>query len=402
MKRPTNLVKRGSVYYYRHKVQGRSKWLSLRTGSYSRAKELLDEIKTKQVLAAAGYGDGPRIGKRMGQLGDVLKFYRDAGCPRKNNSKREGKPLQLGEKAIENLTRHLGRKDPHQLTPADWHRYADSRLAEYTGGKGARTIDLAWSTLSSAFRHAIRYQDERGIRSRPLAERPERIRVTEHVNHCRQYQPKDGEELHNIARYFMERQESVRRGSAVFGWLTLLSAMIGQRGSEMLHLRSDAQSPEEPGYDDGEHLWLYRSTTHKGTAPFIKVTDELRTCLAAHTSWKRVTNPTNPWFFPSPRKTGEHLETTSFRQALERACHKLQLPKRTVHGLRSYYVNVLRSRGVSDTEIALQIGHKSGGKLIVETYGEILTIKLDWMPTNEPPAWEAWEGSAPIAKPQFA
>lgn len=47
MKRPTNLVKRGSIYYYRHKEQGRSKWLSLRTGSYDQAKTLLDEIKLK-------------------------------------------------------------------------------------------------------------------------------------------------------------------------------------------------------------------------------------------------------------------------------------------------------------------------------------------------------------------
>ena len=402
MKLPRNLIKRGSTYYYRRQVNNKDHWTSLRTGSYKEAKRLMDEIRTRLVLAKTGFGEAPRIGVKMPDVASVLRFYQGAGCPRKNGKKREGKALQLEENAIKNLTRHLGAKDPRTLTPADWQRYADKRLSEYPDGRGARTIDLEWGTLSSAYRHAIRYQDETGITQKPLPERPARVRITEDVNHCRQYQPKDADELHEIARYFLERQESIRRGSAVFGWLTLLSSMIGQRCSEMLHLRTDASSPEEPGYNDGDHLWLYRSKTHKGTAPFIKIGPELRECLAAHSAWKADNSPLNPWFFPSPRSTDKPVEKSSFQHALARACTNLGLPKRSAHGLRSYYVNVLRSKGVADSEIALRIGHKTAGKLIVETYGEILPIKLDWMPTKKDPAWKPSEGAAAIAKPAFA
>jgi hypothetical protein len=63
--------------------------------------------------------------------------------------------------------------------------------------------------------------------------------------------------------------------------------------------------------------------------------------------------------------------------------------------MRSYFVNVLRSDKdadgipkMPDSEIALRIGHKSGGKLIVQVYGEVLPNKLTWLPEKkEDVAW---------------
>lgn len=216
----------------------------------------MEEIRTRQILAKVGFGEQARITKRMPDVGSVLAFYHKADCPMKNGKKREGKALKLEQKAIEHLPRLHGSKEPQTLTPADWQRYADRRLEEYGNGKGARTIDMEWATLSSAYRHAIRYQDETGITRRPLEERPTPTQISTDVRHCREFQPVDAEELHSIARYFLEREDSVTKGAAVFGWLTLLCAMIGQRKSEMLHLRTDASNPDEPGFNDGEHLWL--------------------------------------------------------------------------------------------------------------------------------------------------
>jgi hypothetical protein len=49
----------------------------------------------------------------------------------------------------------------------------------------------------------------------------------------------------------------------------------------------------------------------------------------------------------------------------------LGLPHGHAHGtLRAPSANILRGRGLSDAEIALRIGHKTGGQLIVDVYGE--------------------------------
>jgi hypothetical protein len=53
-------------------------------------------------------------------------------------------------------------------------------------------------------------------------------------------------------------------------------------------------------------------------------------------------------------------------------------------------VNVQRSKGKPDSEIALRIGHRTGGKLIVQVYGEILPYKLTWSPEDVEPAWSIW------------
>ena len=68
---------------------------------------------------------------------------------------------------------------------------------------------------------------------------------------------------------------------------------------------------------------------------------------------------------------------------MRRVCAKLEIPKCSPHGLRSYFVNVLRSQGVSDSEIALRIGHKSGGRLFVDVYGEILPHRLPFLPQGD-------------------
>ena len=73
--------------------------------------------------------------------------------------------------------------------------------------------------------------------------------------------------------------------------------------------------------------------------------------------------------------------------------------KATTHGMRSYYVNVRRSQGAADSEIALEIGHSSNHQ-IFETYGEVLPIKIGWKPDGHP-AWERFQDEEIISRPKF-
>jgi len=396
-----HLFKRGSVYYYLSHVNGKQKWISLRTKDAKTARELADQIHAKTVMANAGFGERPRLQTAFRTVKQVLEFYSKADCPRRDGRKREGDTLRAERAWIENLSRVIGHLSPGSISGSDWENYVATRRKSFEEGRGLRTIDREFNVLQSAFRWAKRHSDKTGITADPLPERPVKLRRNAEVEHCRDFQPDSAEELHKLAAHFMPLPDHRMFTSTVFGWLTLLSAMIGQRCAEMVRLRSDGNNPSDPGFDDSDHLWLYRSKTHKGTASFIKIEPELRECLEAHAAWKRKLFPESPWFFPSPKKPERAVLPSSFSHALTRAAEELKIPKRTPHGLRSYFVNVLRSRGVTDSEIALRIGHKSQGRIIIETYGEILPIKLDWLPKGKP-AWDAWKDAERISRPRFA
>lgn len=62
--------------------------------------------------------------------------------------------------------------------------------------------------------------------------------------------------------------------------------------------------------------------------------------------------------------------------------------------MRASYVRIARSQGISDSEIAIKLGHQSGVSLVESTYGTaesgwIGSKKLDWMPKREP-AWSTF------------
>ena len=282
----------------------------------------------------------------------------------------------------------------HEFNASTWHAYVDACTGH---GGGEASLDAQMVVLKSAFRYCSRFPDDTGILEPPRFAWSKRHRRSGDISHCRDRQPVNADELHRMARYYLD-QPAVR---AVPGWFILFQSMVGARLSEMLRLRVDATSPEEPGYNDGEHLWLYRSKTHKGTAPFAIIHDDLRELLAAHRNWIDQAYPGSHWFFPCRRDPSAPIEGHTVKAALARISREIGA-HRSTHGLRSYYVNVLRSQGVPDSEIALRIGHKSGGHLIVDTYGEILPIKIGWRPEGSAPSWEDYATATPIAEPSFA
>lgn len=57
------------------------------------------------------------------------------------------------------------------------------------------------------------------------------------------------------------------------------------------------------------------------------------------------------------------------RTAIKRACQHLQLPPLGSHKLRHAYASHLISAGVPARDVAAQLGHSDGGKLVLELYG---------------------------------
>ena len=372
-----NIYRRGSSLYYRYA----GKKVSLRTKDISIARALVRDLQSKDFLRKQGVTCDKKAGFKY--ISDVLRYYRKNGCPKRDESPRVGSQLIEEHRRLTSLESLIGRDLVNGFDISDCREYAQNRLSEYKDDRGQRTVDLDLTCLSSAFRWAARNPKVSGITANPIEHYRPRFRRSSSVVHCREFQPSNATELHSLARWMFERATS-----QVFGWQILFSAMIGQRCSELIPYKTDGTGPYNSGWIHEGHLYMSRSETHKGTASFIEIHPALSETIKAHQEWLKDRHPDSVWWFPSPKMEGCHVERNSLGHALLKACKDLGLPKRTVHGLRSYFVNVLRSQGMPDWQIALQIGHKSGGRLIVETYGEVLPIKIEWMPDEK----RAWEG----------
>ena len=62
---------------------------------------------------------------------------------------------------------------------------------------------------------------------------------------------------------------------------------------------------------------------------------------------------------------------TTVAKSLADVCRNLGMKHVTPHGLRSYFVTQCRESGLTDAEIAMLIGDKSGPAIISTTYGDV-------------------------------
>lgn len=390
-------------FWERPHVGGRRTWRKLVARTESKAREELARKRSEQGRARIGLALDPyATAPAASTVKELAEFYLSSGCPKRgrDESPRAGVQLEEEQDRVARLVEFFGKRSWQEVALdhcREYHRWRVG-LVKRKGATGNRTVDLELGTLSTIFRWALRNQKRTGVTSNPLAHDRIRFADSRQVRHCRECQPRNGDELHLLAATLFEEPRS-----AALGWQTLLEAFIGHRTSELVRLRWDA-APQQPGWIDRDAkgapkvLWLYQSATHKGTCGFIDVHSALRQALEALQEWRAEWYPNTPWFFPSFRFRGERaVKSDALTKALGRICPLLKLPHVTSHGLRSYHVNVLRSRGISDAEIAVRIGHKTGGKLIVEVYGEKKPGKLSWMPEHREPAWiEVFAGRKPV------
>ena len=75
--------------------------------------------------------------------------------------------------------------------------------------------------------------------------------------------------------------------------------------------------------------------------------------------------------FPSPFDPDTVRDDSAIRHRLSAACRSLGIGHVTPHGLRSYFVTQARQSGLSDAEIAMLIGDKTGPAIVALTYGDV-------------------------------
>jgi integrase len=377
------------AWYERPWVDGKRTWRKLKAAKQKEAREELAARRSNQARSKLGLAVNPYAGGQT--VVTALDAYEAAGFPDRHRRTRIEKTRVNEARNVGNLRRILGSVDIASLGAQTCDRYADLRRGETAdnGREGSRTVDTELQTLSNALNHARRV----GLAaSNPLQYgRPRYDRASE-ATHARDCAPASGNEIHLLAHELAQDPHG-----EVLAWQLLISALTGCRTTEILRLRIDA-APRQPGFIEGDWLWIERAKS--GVNPYVVLHPDLRSCITAHHKWLARRQRGSPWWFPSPRVKGVPVEHTSLVHALRRVTAAVGVGHRTGHGLRAFYVTVRRSQGISDGQIAAEIGDKSVA-LISTTYGQVPPgwrggPELSWRPTDGIPSfWDAHNPTKP-------
>lgn len=115
----------------------------------------------------------------------------------------------------------------------------------------------------------------------------------------------------------------------------------------------------------GEKI-LHVQREKKGITPWVPILSEMDALLRDMRE-----RATSYLLFPSPFDPKKPANYSAIRRRLAAACQKLEIGHVTPHGLRSYFVTRARESGLSDAEIAMLIGDKTGPAIIAHTYGDV-------------------------------
>lgn len=370
-----NLYRDERGFLARVYIRGVRKWRRLKARTKREAQKELNAKVSQAEQAKLGLAKDPWSSDTL-TIGELVEDFKKAGMPKRDRQPRSPANARKAEQFLEKLTPFWKAKNPEAIEIRDLERYHDRRRKEVKEGcDGGRTVDVELTLLSCVLNYAHRTGR---IAANPIRHDRPRFEVRADVKQSRSRMPSSANELHNTAHELFHSKHGVP-----LGFQLIFEAFTGCRTSEALALRWDAE-PEQPGYIDGDHLWLHRSKG--GVNPFAQIHEPLKELLQVMRAWHLERTPDCPYFIAGRDKLGP-MAPHSLTHALKR------LPgSYTSHGMRAYYVTVRRSQGIGDAQIAAEIGDKSGASIIVSTYGSVPPNwqgrkGLGWLPAKGKPAW---------------
>ncbi len=376
------------VYYERPVVNGRPTFRSLKTRNRKHATEEFFRRRS-----AVGAGEDPYAEPKATTVGEVIHRYRKDGYLDRDLQPRPPITLADEERHCNTLLQFWDTVAVEVVTDATCDKYRDWRKKRVQQGTGDRAIDRELNTLNNAFRYCKRREV---VAVNPLADRP-RYQPSSKVRHCREFMPDDADELHRIAALLFENPHS-----HVLGFQMLFEAYTGLRTSEILKWGADKFGTTTA---DGRFVHVWRCKGQHAVNPYVTNHEGLQGLLAAHAKWKAEYYPDSPWFFPGhDREANQAVHKSALAHTLRRLHTKKRIAKkRTSHGMRAFYVTVRRSHGITDAQIAHEIGHTSGGSTLGKVYGGVPPEwlsgggpRMSWLPAGKP----AWETIKPPRVPQ--
>jgi integrase len=357
------LYRKGDVIIARVRINGKPAWRSTKTNDPKKARQWLKKWREEEWMLRTGIEPkGVVLHRKCVTVDELIDEYIKAGFPTRKMQKKAEVTLINEQACLRVLRAYFGNKPAAGLGLADCDRFKDWRQAGgfFAGNTlregrkklsrlktGNRSVDLELTVLSNVLHLAVR----RGMLERnPLIGRSRYTHAAE-VRHCREVAPTTAALL-QIEHWLRIRNEA---GAAD---LTLFLAYSGLRIGEAITLDWEAV--------DWDKKVIHVHRQKRGIFPWVPILSEMATLLG---EMKKRT--TSPLLFPSPFDANTPRDDSAIRHRIAAACKALGLPHVTPHGLRSYFVTQARQSGLSDAEIAMLIGDKSGPAIIAHTYGDV-------------------------------
>jgi integrase len=357
------LYRKGGAIYARLRVNGKLTWRSTGTSEPREARAWLKKWRNDGWLLKNGIEPkGIVLHRTRVTVGELIDAYVAAGMPTRKMRVKRPATIKSEQTCLKPIRQYFGNKQAAALALADCDNYKEWRLSggrfaeagadeqrEKMGRmmKGTRSVDLELTILANVLHLAVR----RGVlKTNPLAGRS-RYSVAEDVRHCREVAPTP-EGLKQIEYWLRARGE---HGVAD---LVCFLAYSGLRIGEGLSLDWEA-------VDWGEKL-VHVKREKKGITPWVLILPEMEALLR-----DMQRRAKSHLLFPSPFDPKLPRADVSIRHRLTAACKSLGIGHVTPHGLRSYFVTQARESGLSDAEIAMLIGDKTGPAIIAHTYGDV-------------------------------
>lgn len=358
----------------------------------------VETINTRRREAQLGVGLDPYSNEAT--IGPMAKEWQELKCPDKKGRERTGEQLASEVARLKRLLPFWEHRDVRRIIPMeDCQDYRNWRKKQNKRFRLDRSVDAELTTLSNLLNWAAQNPRKTGLNANPLANRPS-FDDAKLIRHCTKVMPRSDEHFHQLAKALLSKKSKKTKNpnkiSAALGWQLLLEGMTGCRTSEILACRMDANQPNQPGYHDDHALHVHRCKD--GIEPWAlfeatKGHEPFRECFSAFLNWRRENYPNSPWFIPG-HKPRTAMRRTSLTRALHRLSEGLGLPLVVSHGLRAYFVRVMRSLGVDDDEIAKRLGHRDREQ-VQNTYGTVEPgwfgkKQMDFLPEGMNPAWSDW------------
>lgn len=356
------LYRKGGTIYARLRVNGKLTWRSTGTGEPREARQWLKKWRNDDWLLKNGIEPkGVVLQRERVTVKEVVDAYLKAGCPTRKMRPKSPFTVKNEKYFLNAVIAYFGQMPAAALSLADCDKYLEWRtsggyIARFTvRGKpqtmqtrgGKRAVDLELVVLGNAISLAVR---RAVLSSNPLAGRG-RYTCGSEVRHCREVAPSP-KGLAQIESWLRGRNETGVADVVCF------LAYSGLRIGEAMAMEWEAV--DQPG------KLLHVKREKRGIVPWVPILSEMEALLTNMRKRK-----TSYLLFPSAFVPSKPADASAIRRRLRAACKALDLGHVTPHGLRSYFVTRARESGLSDAEIAMLIGDKTGPAIIAHTYGDV-------------------------------
>ena len=177
-----------------------------------------------------------------------------------------------------------------------------------------------------------------------------------------------------------ENSLNIKNGDQIADFLLLL-AYTGSREQEGLKLRwshvdfTRRRLHIGAGEDfvTGTVVLGEAGDTKTGTGRQVQFNPQLEAHLL---DMKSRRAPDSQWLFPSPQRGKQDLRVTTLRGALASGLNAAGIERLGFHDMRHLFISSCLMGGTDVGTVAAWVGHKDGGKLIMQTYSHLLDSHL--------------------------